>query len=113
MAGGRARSGRQPELGGTMNLFDLLLLLLVAAICGSIGNALAGGTRGGCLVAIAVGMIGALLGTWLARALELPELLVVNVGPQPFPIVWSIIGGALFVALLNLLSGGRGQPRRR
>lgn len=90
-----------------MTLLDFLILLLIAGICGAIGQALSGFSRGGCLVSIAVGFIGALLGSWLAGAFGLPEMLVIDVGGQPFPILWSIIGGALFVAVLGLISGRR------
>jgi uncharacterized membrane protein YeaQ/YmgE (transglycosylase-associated protein family) len=90
-----------------MTIIDFLILLLIAGLCGAIGQALSGFTRGGCLVSIAVGFIGALLGSWMAGALGLPEIFVVNVGGQPFPILWSIIGGALFVAVLGLVSGRR------
>jgi uncharacterized membrane protein YeaQ/YmgE (transglycosylase-associated protein family) len=37
----------------------------------------------------------------------LPELFVVQIGGRPFPIVWSVIGAALFVAVLALLTGRR------
>ncbi|HEX9699627.1 MAG TPA: hypothetical protein VGD06_09230 [Acidobacteriota bacterium] len=90
-----------------MTIVDLLILLLIAGLCGAIGQALSGFSRGGCLVSIAVGFIGALLGSWIAGALGLPEIFVINVGGQPFPILWSIIGGALFVAVLGLISGRR------
>jgi uncharacterized membrane protein YeaQ/YmgE (transglycosylase-associated protein family) len=90
-----------------LTLFDLLILLLIAGLAGAIGQAVVGYSRGGCFVSIAVGFIGALIGMWLARAFALPELFVVNVGGTPFPIVWSIIGGALFVAVLALISGRR------
>ena len=90
-----------------MTLFDLLLLLLIAGICGSLGQAISGYSRGGCLVSIALGFVGAVLGMWLARALHLPELFAVQVGTTTFPIVWSIIGAALVVALLHLVSGRR------
>ena len=90
-----------------MTIIDFVILLLIAGLCGAIGQALSGFTRGGCLVSIAVGFIGALLGSWMAGALGLPEIFVVNVGGQPFPILWSIIGGALFVAVLGLISGRR------
>jgi uncharacterized membrane protein YeaQ/YmgE (transglycosylase-associated protein family) len=82
---------------------------LVAAVCGAIGQAVAGYTRGGCLAAIALGFIGALFGAWIARHLGLPELLVVQVDSIAFPIVWSIVGSALFVAVLSLLR----RPARR
>jgi len=87
-----------------MTLVELLILLLVAGVCGAIGQAIAGYSRGGCLVAIALGFIGAFLGVWLARALGLPELLPLTVGGTSFPILWSIVGSALFVAVISLIS---------
>jgi uncharacterized membrane protein YeaQ/YmgE (transglycosylase-associated protein family) len=90
-----------------MTLFGFLLLLLIAAICGSIGQALVGFTRGGCLVSIVVGFIGAYLGLWLSAQLGLPELWTVSIEGQNFPILWSIIGSALFTAVLSLISRGR------
>jgi uncharacterized membrane protein YeaQ/YmgE (transglycosylase-associated protein family) len=87
-----------------MTLLDVLLLLLVAGICGALGQAITGYSRGGCLVSIALGFVGALLGMWLARMMHLPELFPVQIGTTSFPIVWSIIGSALFVALITLLT---------
>ena len=87
-----------------MTLGSLLLLLLVAGICGSIGQAIAGYSRGGCLASIAVGFIGALLGMWLARQLGIQELFALTIGGQTFPIIWSIIGAALFVAFISLFT---------
>ena len=77
---------------------------IVAAVCGSIGMAISGYSRGGCFVAIALGFIGAMLGLWLAREMSLPELFVLDIGGVGFPIVWSIIGSALFVAVLGFLT---------
>lgn len=90
-----------------MTLIDLLILLLVAGVCGALGQAISGFSRGGCLVSIALGFIGAILGMWLARQLGLPELLLLPVGGKSFPVVWSIIGSALFVAVISLLTRGR------
>jgi len=90
-----------------MTLIDFLLLLLVAAICGAIGQAITGFSRGGCLVSAGVGFVGALIGTWVARSLGLPEIFVLNVGGTAFPIVWSILGSALFVAVISLISRSR------
>ena len=80
-----------------MTLLDLLILLIVAGLCGALGQAITGFSRGGCLVSIALGFIGALIGMWLARTMGLPELFAVRIGTTNFPIVWSIIGSALFV----------------
>ena len=87
-----------------MTLIDLLILLLVAGVCGALGQAIGGYSRGGCLVSIALGFIGALLGVWLSRQLGLPELLIMPIGGKSFPVIWSIIGSALFVAVMGLLT---------
>jgi len=88
-----------------MGFIELLLLLCIAGICGSIGQAIAGFSRGGCIVSIVVGFIGALLGSWLSVQMGLPELFNVEVGGRNFPIIWSIIGSVLFVAVIGLLTG--------
>ncbi len=90
-----------------MSLVEFLILLFVAGICGSIAQSLAGFSRGGCLTSIVLGFIGAVLGAYLSRVAGLPEILEVQVGDRNFPIVWSIIGAALFTAVLALISGRR------
>jgi uncharacterized membrane protein YeaQ/YmgE (transglycosylase-associated protein family) len=90
-----------------MALGSFLLLLLIAGVCGSVAQGLTGYSHGGCLASIALGFVGAILGTWLAHLLGLAELLAIPFGGQSFPVVWSIMGAALFVALLNFLG-----PRR-
>jgi uncharacterized membrane protein YeaQ/YmgE (transglycosylase-associated protein family) len=91
----------------TLTLPGLVVLILIAAICGAVGKALGGGGQGGLVASIALGFIGALLGPWVAHRLSLSEPIVLHVSGQSFPIVWSIIGAALFVALLHLMSGRR------
>ena len=91
----------------TITLPALLVLIVIAAVCGAIGKAIGGGARGGLIVSIALGFIGALIGPWVARQLHLAEPLAVRVSNQSFPIVWSIVGAALLVALLHLMSGRR------
>lgn len=92
-----------------MSLLGFLILLLIAAICGALGQAIAGYSLGGCLVSIAVGFIGALLGGWLAGAAGLPEPFVLDVEGQTFPVLWSIIGATLFTLVVGLVSRGRGR----
>jgi uncharacterized membrane protein YeaQ/YmgE (transglycosylase-associated protein family) len=87
-----------------MSVVEFLLLLLIAGVCGSVAQALVGYSNGGCLVSIALGFVGALLGTWLARQVGLPDFLNIQIGERAFPIVWSIIGAALFAAVLALIS---------
>jgi uncharacterized membrane protein YeaQ/YmgE (transglycosylase-associated protein family) len=90
-----------------MSILELLLLLLIAGICGSLAQSMVGYTHGGCLVSVVLGFIGAMLGTWLARVTGLPEIFALSVGGKTFPIVWSVIGAALFAAVLAMITGRR------
>ena len=79
------------------------MLLHIAAICGGVGQALAGFDLGGCLVSIVVGFIGAYIGMWLAGKLGLPEMLAINIGGKTFPIIWAVIGSAIFTLVVGLI----------
>lgn len=95
-----------------MTLTQLLILLVIAAICGGVGQSLAGYDLGGCLVSIVVGFIGAYIGMWLAGKLHLPELLEIKIGGKTFPIIWSVIGSAVFTLIVALIRKGVAGPRR-
>jgi uncharacterized membrane protein YeaQ/YmgE (transglycosylase-associated protein family) len=90
-----------------MSLLGLLLLLLIAAICGGIGQSIAGYSLGGCLVSIVVGFIGALIGSWLAAELGLAFILPVDIEGKTIPIIWAVIGSALFTLIIGLITRGR------
>jgi uncharacterized membrane protein YeaQ/YmgE (transglycosylase-associated protein family) len=86
-----------------MTLFGFLVLLLIAAICGGIGQSLAGYDVGGCFVSIIVGFIGAYIGLWVAGKFGLPHIFTIIIDGKPFPIVWAIIGSAIFTFIVALL----------
>ena len=90
-----------------MTLIGFLILLVIAAVAGSLGQSLAGYSVGGCVTSIVVGFIGAFLGLWLARTLKMPEPLLISVQGETFPLLWAVIGSALFCALLGLISRRR------
>jgi uncharacterized membrane protein YeaQ/YmgE (transglycosylase-associated protein family) len=87
-----------------ITLESLIILLIVAGITGAIGQWLAGYSSRGLLTSIVLGFIGAFLGTWVAKQFHLAEIYNLQVGRTTFPIVWAIIGAALFVALLGLMN---------
>ncbi len=91
----------------TMTFVGFIVLLVVAGICGAIGQGIVGYSRAGLLGSIAIGFIGAMIGAWMSRKFGLPEVFTVRVGGESFPIIWSIAGSALFVAVLSLFSGRR------
>jgi uncharacterized membrane protein YeaQ/YmgE (transglycosylase-associated protein family) len=86
-----------------MTLLNFILLLIVAGVCGGVAQSIAGYSHRGWLTSIVLGFIGALLGSWLAHVLGIGELFALRIGDGTFPIIWSIIGAALFVSALHLL----------
>ena len=87
----------------TMTLLGFLILLLIAAVCGGIGQTLAGYDLGGCLVTIVVGFIGAYIGLYVAGKMGLPHLFEITIEGRPFPVLWAIIGAAIFTLIMALL----------
>jgi len=86
-----------------MTIVDFIILAVVAAICGMIGESLVGYSVGGCLTSAVIGYIGAFIGLWVARQFGLPEIFTVSVGGSSIPILWSIIGSAVLVGALALI----------
>jgi uncharacterized membrane protein YeaQ/YmgE (transglycosylase-associated protein family) len=86
-----------------MTVLEFIIYLVIVGICGAIARAIAGGSRGGFVISVLVGFLGAFIGTWLARMLHFPPLLVVSIGYHPFPVAWSVIDGLVLVALAHAL----------
>lgn len=90
-----------------LNIESLIILLIVGGLVGLIAQRIVGYSHGGCLTSIALGFIGALIGTWAVKQFDLPEVYVLKIGHTSFPIVWAIIGAAVLVAILGLLKRRR------
>lgn len=85
-----------------MTIVDLLLLLLVGAICGAIAEMIVGFSPGGFLASVAIGFLGALIGTWLAGQLHLPSVLAVTIGGYTIEILWAILGAIVLLLIISL-----------
>jgi uncharacterized membrane protein YeaQ/YmgE (transglycosylase-associated protein family) len=92
---------------GTLTLEGLIVLIVIAAMCGVVGSALAGRGRAGLVASMTIGVIGGLVGPWVAREFHVAEPLLFSVSGQPFPVLWSIAGATLLVAGLRLTAGWR------
>ena len=79
------------------------LIVIVAAICGGIGEAIGGYSPGGFFGSVVVGLIGAWLGTFLAHSLGLPSILTFTFNGVTIELLWAILGAALFVLLLGMI----------
>jgi uncharacterized membrane protein YeaQ/YmgE (transglycosylase-associated protein family) len=117
----RCRNGSITQSGGAavfalngieFSLVEIIVWLIVAAICGAIGEALVGYSPGGLLASIGIGLVGAFLGSWLARALGLPALLTFTFGDVQIELIWTILGAALLVGIVALLRRPRRYRRR-
>lgn len=90
-----------------MSVESLIILLIVGGLVGVIAQKLVGYSRGGCVTSIAIGIIGAFIGSWAVKQFQLPEIYVLKIGQTSFPIVWAIIGAVVLVGILGLLKRGR------
>lgn len=85
-----------------MSVVDLLLLLLVGAICGAVAEMIVGFSPGGFLASVAIGFLGAVIGTWLAGQLKLPSVLAVTIGGYTIEILWAILGAVVLLLIISL-----------
>jgi uncharacterized membrane protein YeaQ/YmgE (transglycosylase-associated protein family) len=90
-----------------MTLTGFLILLVIAAVAGALGQMISGYSIGGCFASIVVGFIGAIIGMWIARQFGLPEPLPVTVEGETFPLLWSIVGSAVLSLLLGVFTRRR------
>lgn len=88
-----------------MSLEALAVLLGISIVCSVIAQGLAGYSTGGFVVSTGVGFIGAVFGMWLASVMDLPTFFEVTVDGTVFPMVWSIAGSVILVAVLGALTG--------
>jgi uncharacterized membrane protein YeaQ/YmgE (transglycosylase-associated protein family) len=83
-------------------LTELLLTSVVAVVCAMLGLSTSKYSRGGCIVYMAFGFIGAFLGTWVSRSLGFDKVPDMTIGASNFPVIWSLVGSVLLVAAIGL-----------
>ena len=87
-----------------MTLLGFFIFLAIAAICGTIGQSIAGYSLGGCFVSIIVGFIGAWIGPMIADYFHFPHFYTFVIQGQEFPVVWAIIGSAIFSLIVGMIT---------
>lgn len=85
-------------------MLNVLISLIIAGVAGSIARSLSGFSRGGCIISIFVGFIGAMIGSWLSREMQLPDPFVLHIRGTSYNILWTIIGAVIFTTILSLIS---------
>ncbi len=84
-----------------MGFVQLLLLLLIAGVCGFAASQLMGARRQNVIILIVLGFVGACVGQWIAGYFGLPLLLPLNLGGRMFPLVWAVIGSVVVVGVVS------------
>jgi uncharacterized membrane protein YeaQ/YmgE (transglycosylase-associated protein family) len=106
----QASHTRSTDKEETVDLLQILILLVIAGICAAIAQWIVGFSPGGFIISIIVGVVGAYLGTSFAGLLAIPALLPIHVGTYRFDLVWAVLGSLLLLVLLYLIRYGSG-PR--
>lgn len=88
-----------------MTLVGFLLLMLVGAVVGALAQVIVGFSAGGFIASIVVGFLGALIGTWIAREVGLPELFSVTVDGHTVHLLWAVLGAIVLLLPLALIRG--------
>lgn len=83
-----------------MSLLNVLLLLVIAGVCGFLATKLMGARRINVILMIVLGFIGAALGQWVAGMLDLPLVLPIEIGTRTFPVVWALVGSIVIVGFV-------------
>ncbi len=92
-----------------MDLYDLLFVAVVSIVCGTLAQLTSGYSRGGWIVHIGLGFLGACTGVMISRSFTVPQVYILRVMAHDFPIIWAIIGSVFFLAAIGFLV----KPGRR
>lgn len=90
-----------------MSFLNLFILLVVAAVLGSLGAAIAGADNKGCLTNIVVGFAGAIIGIWLSSKTGIHDFFYF----RQIPVFWSVIGAALLISVAQAMTGSRHKKK--
>jgi len=88
-----------------VDLLELLILLIIAGLCGAIAEWIIGFSPGGLLVSIINGVVGAYIGSWIGNLIPIELPLRIEVGAISFNLIWAVLGSLLLLLLLRTLRG--------
>ncbi|NWG14202.1 MAG: hypothetical protein HXY20_11775 [Acidobacteria bacterium] len=84
-------------------LIELLYISVVAVVCALLGLSTSRYSRGGLIVYLAFGFIGAFAGTYVSRALDFADVPDLTIGVTKFPVIWALVGAVLLIAAIGVL----------
>jgi uncharacterized membrane protein YeaQ/YmgE (transglycosylase-associated protein family) len=88
---------------------DFLLMLLIAVIFGTLAQLTSGFSKGGWIVNLTIGFIGALAGVMVSRLLNAPVIYDLTIRGSRFPVIYCVISAVFFLAGISFIV----KPGRR
>ena len=85
-----------------MNSYDIALIFLTAIVCGTLAQLTSGYSKGGWIVNLVVGFLGALAGVLVSRSLNAPVIYDLAIRNTRFPVIYSVVGAVIFLAGIGL-----------
>ncbi len=85
-----------------MSPIELLIIAGIALICGSVGQLTSGYSRGGWIVNLIIAFMGALLGVYISRTVNAPEIVNIKSKTLNFPVIYALVGSVLCVAFMSM-----------
>ena len=82
---------------------ELLYISVVAVVCALLGLSTSRYSRGGLIVYLAFGFIGAFAGTWISRSMNFSNVPDLTIGATKFPVIWALVGAVLLVAVIGMI----------
>ncbi len=83
---------------------EFILLAVIGTICGGLAQFVVGQTRGGCMVSVGTGFIGAYLGPMVAARFGWETMYVLELGIVEIPLVHTAAGAFGLALLVGLLT---------
>lgn len=87
-----------------MTLLEVLFLLAVGGLAGVLSQISLGLSFGGLLTDAGIGFLGGLIGSWVPRLANVPDLVILRMSCVEFPVLWAMLGGLTCIALLRRLA---------
>ncbi|NWF49988.1 MAG: GlsB/YeaQ/YmgE family stress response membrane protein [Ignavibacteriaceae bacterium] len=87
-----------------MSVLQFMILLVIAGIIGAVAKSLTGFSRGGCILSIIIGFIGALIGNWISQSFGWPDFFSFEIEGRTFRIIYAFLGAVIFTLILGLLT---------
>jgi uncharacterized membrane protein YeaQ/YmgE (transglycosylase-associated protein family) len=90
-----------PPMG---RLIEFAVLLAIAGVCGYAASQLMGAKRVNVVMLVALGLVGAFVGKFIAAFFHLPLIGTIHLAGNSFPVLWAMLGAVVVVGLVSAMT---------